>query len=192
MNTQSQMHLNRQRGSDPLIVLEGSVSGSGKSPLTSDLRKTGLHPDNWYPLARSRDLKKGKMLGVSFAGNPIVIVRTENGMVYALEDRCAHRQVPLHCGIVHGGYVQCGYHSWTFDRTGRCMGVPYIWKSNQPRPAGVRSFLCREAYGLVFVFPGTVSRVNEIGLPNVSLADDPQYKTRYLRPSGGLPLLIHA
>ena len=109
------MHLDRQKVSDPLIVLEGSAPRSGKSPLTSDLRKTGLHPDNWYPLARSRDLKKGKMLGVSFAGNPIVLVRTENEMVYALEDRCAHRQVPLHCGVVHGEYVQCGYHSWTFE-----------------------------------------------------------------------------
>lgn len=179
MIEQSQMHLDRQKESGVPINLEGSASRSGKTPLTVDLRKTGLHPDNWYPLARSRDLKKGKMLGVSFAGNPIVLVRTVSGMVYALEDRCAHRQVPLHCGVVHGEHVQCGYHSWTFDQTGRCMGVPYLEK-NQPRPAGVRSFPCREAYGLVFVFPGAVSRVKEIGFPDVSLADDPYYKTRYL------------
>ena len=39
MNKQSQMHLDRQKVSDPLIVLEGSAPRSGKSPLTSDLRK---------------------------------------------------------------------------------------------------------------------------------------------------------
>lgn len=179
MIEQSQIHVDRQKESGAPIILEGPASLSGKTPLTSDLRKTGLHPDYWYPLARSRDLKKGKMLGVSFAGDPIVLVRTVTGMVYALEDRCAHRQVPLHCGVVHGEHVQCGYHSWTFDQTGRCMGVPYLEK-NQPRPAGVKSFPCREAYGLIFVFPGSVGRVEEVGFPNVSLVGDPQYKTRYL------------
>ena len=161
------------------IVLEGHPSRSDQTTPTSDLRKTGIHPDYWYPLARSKDLKKGKMLGVSFAGDPIVLVRTESGQIYALEDRCAHRQVPLHCGVVHGEHLQCGYHCWTYDRTGNCIGVPYLDK-NQPRPAGVRSYPCREAYGLVFVFPGAVSRVEEVEFPNVSLEGDPQYKTRYL------------
>jgi phenylpropionate dioxygenase-like ring-hydroxylating dioxygenase large terminal subunit len=161
------------------VVLEGSPSRSGQTTPTSDLRKTGIHPDYWYPLARSKDLKKGKMLGVLFAGDPIVLVRTESGQIYALEDRCAHRQVPLHCGVVHGEHLQCGYHCWTYDRTGNCIGVPYLDK-NQPRPAGVRSYPCREAYGLVFVFPGTVSRVEQVEFPNVSLEGDSQYKTRYL------------
>ena len=175
----SQLHPDRQKDIGDSASLEDPPSRSGQTIPTSDLRKTGIHPDYWYPLARSRDLKKGKMLGVSFAGDPIVLVRTESGGVYALEDRCAHRQVPLHCGVVHGEHVQCGYHSWTFDQTGRCMGVPYLEK-NQPRPAGVRSYPCREAYGLVFVFPGAVSRVQEVEFPKVSLEGDPQYKTRYL------------
>src|SRR5581483_5105172 len=67
---------------------------------TRDLRRTGLHPDFWYPLARSVDLKPGKALGVHFGGEPIVLVRPEQGEVFALEDRCAHRQVPLHLGVV--------------------------------------------------------------------------------------------
>ncbi len=175
----SQIHADRQKNIGDPNSWEDSTSWSVRATPTSDLRKTGIHPDYWYPLARSRDLKKGKMLGVSFAGDPIVLVRTESGGVYALEDRCAHRQVPLHCGVVHGEHVQCGYHSWTFDQTGRCMGVPYLEKT-QPRPAGVRSYPCREAYGLVFVFPGAVSRVQEVEFPKVSLEGDPQYKTRYL------------
>jgi len=179
MIEQSQVPIHRQKERDAPTILEDPTSRSGQTTPTSDLRKTGLHPDYWYPLARSRDLKRGKMLGVSFAGDPIVLVRTVSGRIYALEDRCAHRQVPLHFGVVHGEHLQCGYHSWTFDQTGRCMGVPYLEK-DQPRPAGVRSYPCREAYGLVFVFPGTASRVEEVEFPNVSFADDPQYKTRYL------------
>jgi phenylpropionate dioxygenase-like ring-hydroxylating dioxygenase large terminal subunit len=179
MIEQSQMYVDKQKEIGAPITLEGPTSESGQTTPTSDLRKTGIHPDYWYPLARSKDLKKGKMLGVSFAGDPIVLVRTESGRIYALEDRCAHRQVPLHFGVVHGEHLQCGYHSWTYDQTGRCMGVPYLEKT-QSRPAGVRSYPCREAYGLVFVFPGRVSRVEEVEFPNVSLASDPHYKTRYL------------
>ncbi|TPW20290.1 MAG: Rieske (2Fe-2S) iron-sulfur domain-containing protein [Elusimicrobia bacterium] len=63
-----------------------------------DSRRIGLHPDFWQPLALSQSVKKGKTLGVSFAGDPIVLARTEAGAVFALEDRCAHRQVPLRLG----------------------------------------------------------------------------------------------
>jgi hypothetical protein len=163
----------------PPMIPESGTSQSNPTTPTADLRKTGIHPDYWYPLARSKDLKRGKMLGVSFAGDPIVLVRTESGRVYALEDRCAHRQVPLHCGVVHGEHLQCGYHSWTYDQTGRCIGIPYLDK-NQSRPPGVRSYPCRESYGLVFVFPGTADKVEEVEFPNVSLAGDPHYKTRYI------------
>ena len=161
------------------LIPKASTSGLDQTTPASDLRKTGIHPCYWYPLARSKDLKKGKTMGVSFAGEPIVLVRTDSGQIYALEDRCAHRQVPLHHGVVHGEHLQCSYHCWTYDRTGNCIGVPYLDK-NQPRPAGVRSYPCREAYGLIFVFPGPVSRVKEVEFPNVSLESDPHYKTRYL------------
>jgi phenylpropionate dioxygenase-like ring-hydroxylating dioxygenase large terminal subunit len=65
-----------------------------------DIRKTAIDPNFWYPLARSRDVKAGKAHAVSFAGEPIVLIRPRDGEVYALENRCAHRQVPLHIGVV--------------------------------------------------------------------------------------------
>src|SRR5262249_33175077 len=44
-----------------------------------DLRRIGLHPDFWYPLARSTDVKAGKTHPAAFAGEPIVLARTERG-----------------------------------------------------------------------------------------------------------------
>ncbi|EQD31360.1 vanillate O-demethylase oxygenase subunit [mine drainage metagenome] len=144
-----------------------------------DLRNTGLHPDFWYPLARSPDLKPGTALGVSFAGEPIVLVRPQKGTVFALEDRCAHRQVPLHLGMVRGDRVQCGYHCWTYDRSGNCVNVPYLDKS-QSLPNGVRSYPSREAYGLIFVFPGDPAKLQTTPFPSVSTYAKPEYKTRFL------------
>jgi phenylpropionate dioxygenase-like ring-hydroxylating dioxygenase large terminal subunit len=37
---------------------------------------------------------RSKTLEVAFAGEPIVLVRAESSKVFALEDRCAHRQFP--------------------------------------------------------------------------------------------------
>ena len=144
-----------------------------------DLRKTALHPDFWHPVARSKSLKRGKTLGVHFAGEPIVLVRPEQGPVFALEDRCAHRQVPLHAGVVCPQGLQCCYHGWTYDAAGRCVSVPYLGK-DKTKPNGVRSYPCREAYGLIFVFPGDPALAASTPFPDVPSFADPHYKTRYL------------
>lgn len=144
-----------------------------------DLRKTGLDPDFWYPLARSRQLKPGKSLGVSFGGEPIVLARPQNGAVFALEDRCAHRQVPLHLGVVRGDRLQCSYHCWTYNREGSCVTVPYL-DEGKTLPNGVRSYPCREAYGLIFVFIGDPAKVSSAPFPDIPTFAKSAYKTRTL------------
>ncbi len=84
------------------------------TPNAFDLRRVGAHPDYWYPLAWSDELKIGQGLGRRFAGEPIVLYRGKSGQVFALEDRCAHRQVPLHLGVVSGDEIKCHYHGWTY------------------------------------------------------------------------------
>ncbi|MBI4375043.1 MAG: aromatic ring-hydroxylating dioxygenase subunit alpha [Elusimicrobia bacterium] len=145
----------------------------------SDLRRVGLHPDFWHPLAMSGEIKRGGMLGVSFAGEPIVLCRADKGEVFALEDRCAHRQVPLRAGVLCGDAVRCGYHGWAFGKDGRCLTVPNLGKG-EATPRGVRAYPCREAYGLIFVFTGAPEKAEAVQLPCIDSAADPEYKTRFL------------
>ena len=148
-----------------------------------DLRRVGSHPDHWYPLAWSHEVKAGKALAARFAGEPIVLVRTKAGAVFALEDRCAHRQVPLSVGLVEGEAIRCGYHGWSYDRTGRCTDVPYLGKGHLPN--GVRAYPCREVEGLVFVFPGDPALAEQVPFPALGSVADPRYKTRrFGRPIG--------
>ncbi len=142
----------------------------------TDLRRIGSHPDHWYPLAWSRELKPGKALGVRFAGEPIVLVRPKEGPVFALEDRCAHRQVPLHDGVVDGCALRCCYHGWTYDQTGRCIEVPYLGKDKLPN--GVRPYPCREEAGLIFVFPGDPALADSVPFPSLGASSDPRFRTR--------------
>ncbi len=141
-----------------------------------DLRRVGAHPDHWYPLAWSHELKPGRALGVRFAGDPIVLVRPKQGAVFALEDRCAHRQVPLHDGVVDGCALRCCYHGWTYDQTGKCIEVPYLGKDKLPN--GVRAYPCREEAGLIFVFPGDPALAATVAFPALGAAADPRYRTR--------------
>jgi renierapurpurin 18,18'-hydroxylase len=150
--------------------------GTAESPVR-DLRRVPIHPDHWYPLAWSRELKPGKTLGTRFAGEPIVLARTVSGKVFALEDRCAHRQVPLHAGVVDGESIRCGYHGWTYDCTGQCVDVPYLGRERLPN--GVRAYPCREVHGMIFVFPGDATLADERPLPVLTSAEDKKvFKTR--------------
>ena len=159
------------------VIPLDSVTVKGNASTTPrDLRRVDIHPDHWYPLAWSNEVKRGKTHGVKFAGDPIVLVRTETGTVFALEDRCAHRQVPLNAGVVDGETIRCCYHGWTYDCTGRCVDVPYLGRERLPN--GVRAYPCREEQGLIFVFPGDPALAETVPFPSLGSVADPAYKTR--------------
>ena len=139
-----------------------------------DLRRIGAHPDYWYPVAWSRELKAGKTFAARFAGEPIVLVRPRDGPPFALEDRCAHRQVPLSKGAVDGCTVSCCYHGWRYDASGRCVDVPYLGKGKLPN--GVRAYPCFERDGVIFVWPGMAPAADPLAC--IGAAADPAYKTR--------------
>jgi renierapurpurin 18,18'-hydroxylase len=148
------------------------------SPNAFDLRRVGAHPDYWYPLAWCDELKPGKTLGRRFAELPIALYRGNGGRVFALEDRCAHRQVPLHLGVVSGDELKCHYHGWTYDSGGKCVDVPYLGKDRLPN--GVKSYPVREVDGLIFVFPGDPA-LAEARLPTgLGSSQRKDYKTRRL------------
>ena len=151
---------------------------SSRVPESIDLRRTAAGPDHWYPLAWSDELRAGGILGRRFAGEPIALYRGASGKVFALEDRCAHRQVPLHLGVVSGDVLKCHYHGWTYDCGGRCIDVPYLGRER--RPNGVRSYPAREVDGLIFVFPGNPALAEGRVPSALGASQRRDYKTRRL------------
>jgi nitrite reductase (NADH) small subunit len=56
-------------------------------------------------------------------GEEIAVFRTSGGKVYALVNRCPHRQGPLSQGIVHGEAIACPLHNWRISlSTGEALG----------------------------------------------------------------------
>jgi phenylpropionate dioxygenase-like ring-hydroxylating dioxygenase large terminal subunit len=162
-------------------IAAGSASGPGRSRHQSgaiaDLRRIGINPNFWYPVAVSRSVRKEKTFAATFAGERIALYRGESGTVYALEDRCAHRQVPLSMGVVEGDVLRCCYHAWAYRGNGRISQIPYLLKGAGRPPRGVRAYPVREAYGLIFVFPGDPQKAATTTFPELPEFDSAKHKT---------------
>jgi|GEM_PF-6092224 len=55
--------------------------------------------DQWYVAGFAWELQDAP-LARTLLGRPVVLFRTPDGSVAALEDRCCHRELPLSCGTV--------------------------------------------------------------------------------------------
>ena len=152
------------------------VSQPSRRSNQPDLRRIACNPNYWYPLAWARQLKRNKTLSVAFAGDPIVLGRTDSNRVFALEDRCAHRQFPLSKGSVCGEQIQCGYHAWRYDASGAIKSIPYLVKGADAPCRAVRAYPCREAYGLIFVFPGDAALAQQTAFPELPWFHSTDYK----------------
>ncbi len=68
------------------------------------------------PRQGARCVKNGEMT--------IAIFRTTQDDVFALEDKCPHKNGPLSQGIVHDGCVTCPLHNWVISlSTGTAQGA---------------------------------------------------------------------
>ncbi len=54
----------------------------------------------------------------------LALFRTLDDEVFALDDKCPHKQGPLSQGMVHDKFVTCPLHSWVFSlETGEAQGA---------------------------------------------------------------------
>jgi renierapurpurin 18,18'-hydroxylase len=164
-------------------VIESALAeDEGRSAQPADLRRVGIDPDFWYPVVQSRKVAAGQVVAASFAGRRIAVFRSASGTASALEDRCAHRQVPLSMGVVEGETLRCCYHAWAYRGNGRVSQIPYLSKETGRPPRGVRAYPTREAASLVFVFPGDPAKAATTPMPDLALAHSATHKVmRYSR-----------
>lgn len=108
----------------------------------------------WWKVARSEEVTSAKPLAVDIGDQPVVLWRDAQGIARALEDRCPHRRAPLSRGCVRdNGWLQCGYHGWSYDgETGRLKEIPNM-KDEQKFPPVYKAaaFAVSESGGFVSV-----------------------------------------
>ncbi|OBG63540.1 aromatic ring-hydroxylating dioxygenase subunit alpha [Mycobacterium sp. E735] len=57
-------------------------------------------------------------------GRSILLTRTADGSVKAFNNVCLHRQSQVATGCGSAKRFTCPYHAWTYDNTGRLVGLP--------------------------------------------------------------------
>lgn len=78
----------------------------------------------WIDVGAVTDVPRRGARRVPTPQGDIAVFRTGDGEIYALFDRCPHKNGPLSQGMVHGRTVTCPLHSWIIDlATGRPTGV---------------------------------------------------------------------
>lgn len=161
----------------------GSLSSiSAIDPPVTELSNTDRSLARaWHPIARSAEVtdepSKAWLLGVAY-----VLVRIAGELV-VLEDRCPHRLAPLSAGRVVDGRLECAYHGWQFDSSGRCALVPSLGPDSRIPPkarCGV-PYAVVEHYGLVFVAP----EQPVVDLPEIPAFEDPDRVRVDLTPFEG-------
>ncbi|MEI7724878.1 MAG: aromatic ring-hydroxylating dioxygenase subunit alpha [Bacteroidota bacterium] len=116
--------------------------------------------NQWYVILESKELKSKKPLRIKRFNETLSLWRDENNTVCCIDDLCCHRGVSLACGKIINGKLECPFHGFIYDKTGKVLMVPANGK-NQPVPGSmkVRAYKAFEGYGLIWLWWGDEDKV---------------------------------
>ncbi len=128
----------------------------------------------WYPVAKSVEIKATKPYGAKLLGQRLVLWRDGEGKLRCLEDFCPHRGAPLSYGEVHEGHIGCRYHGVIIDGEGVIQRVPAMPKCALEGRKAVKSFEVAEAHDAVFVYMPSAEKPDapELILPKELLDEE--------------------
>ncbi len=118
--------------------------------------------DDWYVSAFA-DAVVPRLLARTLLGRGIVMYRSAQGKVVAMEDRCPHRSMPLSAGELKEDHIVCAYHGMRFNAQGDCVHVPS--QATCPRSMGVRTYATLERGPVVWIWMGDPDSADVSRLP---------------------------
>lgn len=123
----------------------------------------------WYVAGWSSEFKSSLPLGRTIIDEHVVLYRTTNGKLVALEDRCAHRWAPLSLGRVEGDNLRCMYHGVKYGADGRCVEIP--GQDRVAKTLCVRTYPVIEKFRFVWVWMGDAGMADPNLIPDLSMLD---------------------
>ncbi|HEY1827717.1 MAG TPA: aromatic ring-hydroxylating dioxygenase subunit alpha [Acidimicrobiales bacterium] len=136
----------------------------------------------WHPVARPAEVTE-QPRRILLLGEPWVLYRAA-GKLVAFADRCPHRRCPLSLGHCTDGVLQCAYHGWRFDPSGKCVEIPALGTGAALPPAATLQAPAglAEAHGMVFLAPedplAPLGRISEADDPAFTAGELPTLRTR--------------
>jgi len=111
-------------------------------------------PNQWYVVMDSSQVRDVPV-GVTRMGEKLVFWRDGTGQVSCLRDKCVHRGAQLSKGKVLGGRLQCPFHGFEYDASGRVQLIPANGR-NVPVPERFRvhNYPTYEAHDFIWIWWG--------------------------------------
>ena len=81
-------------------------------------------PQGWYAILSSNEIPAKSPLAIERFGIDLVAWRQSNGSPVLMSDLCPHRSVKLSGGKLIKDRIQCPFHGFEYDKSGRCQLVP--------------------------------------------------------------------
>lgn len=122
-----------------------------RKSLIEDRVNSGLL-GQWYPVAKSVEVKSTAPYGARLLGIKVVLWRGADGRINCIEDFCPHRGAPLSYGEVHEGNIGCRYHGVIVNGDGVVVRVPAMPECALEGRKALKSFAVTEVYDAVFVY----------------------------------------
>ena len=109
--------------------------------------------NQWYVVLESKQLKKNKLIGITRVSEKLVFWRDENNGVNCIFDKCCHRGASLSAGKIVNNHVECPFHGFQYDSTGKVNYIPANGKNAKvPDRYRVNAYVVKEAYGFVWLW----------------------------------------
>lgn len=134
-------------------------------------------PNQWYVILESREIQKNRVKGFTRFGEKLAAWRDPEGHIAIFKDRCPHRGIQLSLGKIKENHLQCPFHGFEYDASGKCVLVPANGKA-APVPEYIRAaaYPVVEAHGFVYIWytpePEKTGMPNPSTLPPVPWFDD--------------------
>lgn len=112
--------------------------------------------NQWYVVLNSKEVKKGKVIGVTRLGEKLVFWRDKKGNVGCAFDKCAHRGAALSVGkVISNNMLQCPFHGFEYNTEGEVTNIPANGKNTPiPERFKVNSYHSRDAHGFIWIWWG--------------------------------------
>jgi phenylpropionate dioxygenase-like ring-hydroxylating dioxygenase large terminal subunit len=99
-----------------------------------------IFAQEWVSVGRASSLSKpGDYLTYELAGQPIFVIRANDGSLRAMSNVCLHRMSTLLEGAGNKKAIVCPYHAWTYNLDGSLRGAPAM---------SLNQSFCKEDYTL--------------------------------------------
>ncbi|WP_308271576.1 aromatic ring-hydroxylating dioxygenase subunit alpha [Kitasatospora sp. SUK 42] len=125
------------------------------SPELWEVERQLVFGRSWVLVAHVDELAEtGSYVSLSVAGEPVVVVRGQDGALNGLSPVCRHRLMPVvEEGTGRTDVFTCPYHLWRYALDGRLVGATHMKRNPAFDPAACRlpAFAVEEWQGFVFV-----------------------------------------